>query len=326
MHLAQLNDEEGRIAALKRYCVLDTGPEQAFEKITGLVKSVLQVPICAVSLIDKDRQWFKAIQGLELRQTSRHDAFCNHTIRGRDALIVQDATADERFADNPMVTGGPKIRSYAGVPLETPDGFNLGALCVIDYKRRSFNDEQITLLKQFAELVVQELEVRSATVRDQLTGVLTRQGFTDALQNRLALSQESGEPCALVVIDIDNFRAINDDRSRRLGDQVLERVAVCLRESLRASDVIGRLGGDTFAVILPATTAYEAMGCAERLRNRIAQLTFGGPNFLTVTVSCGTAALQRGDSRELLLAEAQGAVFAAKRAGRNQSINVEKLR
>jgi diguanylate cyclase (GGDEF)-like protein len=326
VHTAQLNDEEGRIAALRRYCVLDTEPEQAFEKITTLVKSVLQVPICAVTLIDKDRQWFKAIQGIEIKQTSRQVAFCNHTIRGRDALVVQDATTDERFADNPLVTGAPQIRSYAGVPLVTPDGFNLGALCVVDFKRRTFNEEQITLLKQFAELVVRELEARSASVRDQLTGVLTRQGFTDALQNRLSIAQENGEPCALAIVAIDNFRAINDDRSRRLGDQVLERVAACLRGSLRTNDVIGRLGGDTFAVILPGTTAYEALGCAERLRTRIAQLTFGGAHDLTVTVSCGTAGLQRGDSRDLLLAEAQGAVFAAKRGGRNQSVNVEKLR
>ncbi len=326
MQNAQLNDEEGRIAALKRYCVLDTEPEQAFEKITGLVKSVLQVPICAVSLIDKDRQWFKAIQGLEMKQMSRHDAFCNHTIQGRDVLIVPDARADARFADNPLVKGTPNIRSYAGVPLETPDGFNLGALCVIDVKRRTFNEDQIELLKQFAELVVRELEARSASVRDQTTGVLTRQGFNDALQKNLTLAQENGEPCALVVVAIDNFRAINDDRSRRMGDQVLERVASCLRGSLRTGDVVGRLGGDTFAVILPATTSYEAMACAERLRTRVAQLTFGGANDLSVTVSCGTAALQRGDSRELFLAEAQGAVFAAKRGGRNRSINVDKLR
>ncbi|HEU0066507.1 MAG TPA: sensor domain-containing diguanylate cyclase [Sphingomonas sp.] len=326
MRIAQLNDEAGRLAALNRYCVLDTGPEQAFEKITALVKSVLQVPICAVSLIDKDRQWFKAIQGLSVTQTSREDAFCNHTIRARDALIVRDATADVRFVDNPLVTGDTHIRSYAGVPLETPDGFNLGALCVIDVKSRNFNEAQIDLLKQFAVLVVRELEARSTSVRDPLTGVLTRQGFTDALQHRVSLAQDEGQSPALVIADVDNFRAVNETCGRCVADQVLKQVADCVQNALRTSDVVGRLGGDTFGVILPTTTGYEAFGCAERIRNRIAQLALNNAGDIKISASLGVAGWQRGVGAELWLAEAQGAIFAAKRAGRNCSVNVDKLR
>jgi diguanylate cyclase (GGDEF)-like protein len=225
-----------------------------------------------------------------------------------------------------LVTGDTHIRSYAGVPLETPDGFNLGALCVIDVKSRNFNEAQIDLLKQFAVLVVRELEARSTSVRDPLTGVLTRQGFTDALQHRVSLAQDEGQSPALVIADVDNFRAVNETCGRCVADQVLKQVADCVQNALRTSDVVGRLGGDTFGVILPTTTGYEAFGCAERIRNRIAQLALNNAGDIKISASLGVAGWQRGVGAELWLAEAQGAIFAAKRAGRNCSVNVDKLR
>ncbi len=105
----KLTDEAGRIAALERYAILDTGREMAFEKITSLVKTIFDVPICAVSLIDRDRQWFKSIQGIDAEQTERSVSFCDHTIRSREPLHVPDASKDERFMNNPLVTGEPHI-------------------------------------------------------------------------------------------------------------------------------------------------------------------------------------------------------------------------
>ena len=116
----KLMDEPARLAALNRYEVLDTPREPSFDRITDLVRSILGVPISAVSLVDTDRQWFKSLAGLDATQTSRDVAFCAHTIRQRAPLIIADAQEDERFRDNPLVTGDPNIRSYAGIPLETP--------------------------------------------------------------------------------------------------------------------------------------------------------------------------------------------------------------
>jgi GAF domain-containing protein len=143
----KLHDEPGRLAALHRYEILDTPKESSFERITGLVKTVLNVPMCAVSLIDTDRQWFKSCVGLTVSQTTRNISFCTHTIMERQPLHIPDATLDARFAENPLVTGDPFIRSYLGVPLSTPDGYNIGSLCAIDTKARTFSIDQIAVLQ-----------------------------------------------------------------------------------------------------------------------------------------------------------------------------------
>lgn len=152
----QLFDEPSRIAALERYEILDTPAEAAFDRITSLVRKLLGVPISAVSLIDRDRQWFKSHPGLDESETPRGIAFCDHAIRSRDPLVVPDASRDARFRDNPLVTGDPNIASYAGVPLETPDGYNIGTLCAIDVRARSFDPAQIEILRDLAGLVVEQ--------------------------------------------------------------------------------------------------------------------------------------------------------------------------
>lgn len=132
-------DEPGRLMALRRYAILDTSPEEPFDKLTQLVRDVLGVPIAAVSLIDAERQWFKSITGLTACETSRDISFCSHAIQRQEPMMIPDATLDPRFAGNPLVTGEPGIRSYLGIPLTTPDGYNLGALCAIDLQPRSFD-------------------------------------------------------------------------------------------------------------------------------------------------------------------------------------------
>jgi GAF domain-containing protein len=206
----KLFDEEGRLAALERYGVLDTPPEPPFEKITSLVQSVLAVPICAVSLVDRERQWFKAIQGLDARETPRSISFCTHTIKSDQALIVPDAFADPRFLASPLVVGPPHIRSYAGVPLQTPDGYNVGALCAIDVEPREFSDAQIGILASFASLVIDELELRRIAERDHLTHALTRRGFLEQMKREIARFHRHGRDSVLVLMDIDHFKSVND--------------------------------------------------------------------------------------------------------------------
>src|SRR5689334_19273757 len=133
----KLTDEVGRVSALHRYCVLDTPPEASFDCITKLVQTHLGVPIAAMSLVDTDRQWLKSRIGLETTECPREISFCTHTIQDPEPLYIPDATLDERFARNPLVTGPPHIRSYLGVPLATPDGYHIGSLCAIDTQPRT---------------------------------------------------------------------------------------------------------------------------------------------------------------------------------------------
>ena len=156
-------DEYQRLEALARYDILDTLPEEAFDRLANLAARIFRTPIALVSLIDEERQWFKACLGLDLRQTDRSLSFCAHAILGEGVMVVPDATQDPRFVGNALVTGTPNIRFYAGAPLVTPDGHKLGTLCVIDdVPRPGLEADERANLTDLAALVVDELELRHA--------------------------------------------------------------------------------------------------------------------------------------------------------------------
>jgi PAS domain S-box-containing protein len=154
--------EDDRLVALHRYQVLDTPDERAFDRIVNLAALLLDVPIALISLIDTERQWFKARHGLDTLETPRALAFCDHAIRGVGITVVPDAEKDSRFCDNPLVTGDPHVRFYAGAPLMTPDGYAIGTLCTIDRAPRQLSARDAAILTALSEQVVHELEVRSA--------------------------------------------------------------------------------------------------------------------------------------------------------------------
>lgn len=153
-------NEARRLKVLWQYDVLDTVPEEVFDDLTELAARICEAPIALISLIDEDRQWFKAKVGVTLNETSRDISFCAHAIKQTDLFIIPDATLDARFANNPLVTSDPKIRFYAGAPLITPDGYALGTLCVIDKVPREMREEQKHALRVLARHVMTQLELR----------------------------------------------------------------------------------------------------------------------------------------------------------------------
>ena len=162
-------DEQARLEALRSYAVLDTAAELEFDHVTRLAAHLLDVPIALISLIDEDRQWFKAVVGLDaVKETPRELAFCDHAILGQDIMVVPDATKDPRFAGNPLVTGEPGIRFYAGVPLITPDGHALGTLCVIDRKpHEGLAARDAEILAELAGIVLDKLALRRQALRSK---------------------------------------------------------------------------------------------------------------------------------------------------------------
>ncbi|HSH81942.1 MAG TPA: GAF domain-containing protein [Herpetosiphonaceae bacterium] len=159
-------DEAERLEALHRYAVLDTPPEVAFDRITGLAARLFNVPIALVSFVDARREWFKSVDGLNLRELPRDVSFCRHIVLAGEAMVVPDAMEDPRFADNPLVTGSPEFRYYAGAPLKTTDGFCLGALCIIDkVPREPLSDPERRTLEDLAAIVVDELELRVSAAK-----------------------------------------------------------------------------------------------------------------------------------------------------------------
>ena len=150
-------DEERRLRALQSLQILDTPAEERFDRYTRIASRLFDVPIALVSLVDRDRQWFKSRQGLDAPETPRDAAFCAHAILQRGVLQVPDALQDPRFADNPLVTGPPRVRFYAGAPLETSDGSRVGTLCLIDQRARELDENELALLRDLADLVEAEL-------------------------------------------------------------------------------------------------------------------------------------------------------------------------
>ena len=153
--------EMSRQAELDRYQILDTLEEQAYDDLTRMAASVCGVPVALVSLLDHDRQWFKSRMGMQATETPREFAFCEHAIRRPgDVMVVNDATRDDRFAANPLVTGDPNIRFYAGAPLVSAGGQALGTLCVIDTQPRELDEKQLETLQFLARQVMEKLEER----------------------------------------------------------------------------------------------------------------------------------------------------------------------
>lgn len=340
-----LNERE-RLAALDRYKVLDTPPEAALDRITRLVAGTLGVPVALISLVDRDRQWFKSKHGLAIDETPRDVAFCAHAICGDDVLVVPDASKDARFADNPLVTNAPEIRFYAGAPLRSHDGHNLGTLCAIDHKPHVLNPEQTQLLTDLAGLVVDEFEYRRAgrhalremsaqsarerelyrlAMTDPLTGAFNRRALSDIAEREWARAIRHGHPLSLLTIDIDHFKRINDRFGHAVGDDVLKALVQSLQGTIRTEDCLGRVGGEEFVILFPDTNATGARAMAERLKGQLAELCpqTGGMD-IPFTVSIG--ATECHPARETLadaLKRADGALYRAKEAGRNRVVYQE---
>jgi diguanylate cyclase (GGDEF)-like protein len=315
----KLLDEPARLAALRRYEVLDTPREAPFERMTGLVRAVLNVPISTLSLIDAERQSYKSCVGIDSSDMPREFSFRTHTIQSREPMRIPDTLQDPRFAQYASVVGAPFIRSYLGVPLASPDGYNVGSLCALDVQPRDFSDAQMEVLKSFAALAVDELELRRIAQTDSLTGAATRRGFLLELEKAIAGFVRHEHPASLLTLDVDHFKRINDTFGHPAGDTVLRTITATLQRLLRREDLVGRLGGEEFGILLSEAGLPEARNVAEKLRAAIEQTSFPIGEDIVVTASFGIADL-RADrlSPELWLSSSDQALYRAKREGRNR--------
>ncbi|MBC7666907.1 MAG: PAS domain S-box protein [Gemmatimonadaceae bacterium] len=173
--------EADRLAALASYAIMDTPAEGEFDDLIKVAAQICDVPMALISLVDDRRQWFKSAIGLDAAEIPREVAFCAHAIEQREVFVVEDATSDQRFANNPLVTGAPNLRFYAGAPLETPEGLPLGTLCVLDDQPRQLDDKQIFALKTLARQVMAQLELRKALAQKRLSDERHRQILESAL-------------------------------------------------------------------------------------------------------------------------------------------------
>ena len=197
-------NEAARLKALEGYGILDTAPEAEFDDTVSIAAEICGVPMALISLVDDSRQWFKAALGIAVTETSREIAFCAHAIQQDDVMIVEDATRDARFAANPLVTGEPNLRFYAGAQLVTPDGFALGTLCVLDSKARSLSPTQVIALRALARQVITQLELRRALALQR------------AQEERNRLILDSAVDYAIISIDLHGLVTSWNEGARRI--------------------------------------------------------------------------------------------------------------
>lgn len=254
-----------RLDALKALHLLDTDPEERFDRLTRLAKRLFGVPVALVSLIDFNRQWFKSNQGLSAQETPRDISFCGHAILGNDVLVVPDTLLDKRFHDNPLVVNDPKIRFYAGVPLQVPNGSKLGTLCLIDRDPRSMSHEDLELLRDLGHMAERELAAVQLATLDDLTLISNRRGLMSLGSHTLTLCTRLQRKAILLLFDLNRFKEINDRYGHAEGDRALVAFAQILKDTFRESDVIARLGGDEFVVLLSQADVTETEQILKRL-------------------------------------------------------------
>jgi diguanylate cyclase len=318
--------------------LLDAAQNEAFANIAQLAREIASVPMAAISLINQNRQWFLASQGLPVTPMTDPLAFCEETLLTAEMLEVEDTHNDLRFESHPLVRGSPNIRFYAGVPLILPSGETMGTLCVLDEIPRQMSATQKRSLKTLAQSAMNEIELRRRLVtlelevgrrqtaeahilqlamRDPLTGLPNRTALNERLQQQLKLAQRNGTQLALLFIDMDGFKSINDSRGHDMGDTALLEVARRLSSVVRESDTVARLGGDEFVVVLPNIgDASNALKIGQKLVDAMkAPITLlGQPAQLRLSVGVALS-LPDSDSIIDLTRRADTAMYQAKEAG-----------
>ena len=331
---------------------MDVLPEKAYDDITDLAALICETSISLVSLNHDGQQRFKSKHGIDADHAARAVPFCEQTMaRPNELFVVTDARLDERFADSPMAIDGTQICFYAGAALVNSDGDALGTLCVIDQVPRELTEDQQNALWALSRQVVAHIELRNAveelesnttrlrnyqsqledyyrqleltnarlrtlSVTDDLTGLNNRFAFEEEFRNEFTRAQQCDLPLSLLFLDADHFKLYNDEFGHPAGDDALRAIARFLKESMRTSDFVARIGGDEFVIILPGTPRESAGVLAERCRTALESAAWPER---PITVSIGTASLDgRTINTDTLISEADQALYHAKATGRNQ--------
>lgn len=330
------HNETARLAALRRYLIVDTPADDAFQFLVTVAAVVCEAPIALVTLVDDERVWVKSAVGMLPYDSPRNQNCCSWVILTEGLLAIPDTTKDVRTASLEMVTGDLGIRMYVGANLVTHDGYSIGSLCVLDQRPRHLTDHQKYLLAGLAHQAMALIELRAherllsnsverleyLASTDALTGLLNRRVLFERLDAEIERSRRYESPLSLVLIDLDHFKAVNDVYGHQGGDAVLTAVGELINTSKRSLDIAARYGGEELCILLPQTSVEGGYAFAETLCRRISELSieYSGQT-LSVTASLGVASTGIAAlTSKQLLELADSALYAAKRHGRNRVV------
>jgi diguanylate cyclase (GGDEF)-like protein len=309
-----------RMDALRAQGLFDGAPEPIFDRFARLASRVAETPTALLSVVTDERQHFAGLFGLkqpwaDARQTPLSHSFCQHVVANAAPLVVEDARRDPVLCSNPAIKDLDVI-AYAGFPILSPAGHVLGSLCAIDSSPRRWPASQLEGLADIAALVGGELERRDLVRRlaidartDALTGMANRHAWEAQLPNALRSAERLGHPLTVVLIDIDFFKAYNDLHGHPAGDGALREIGRRWRSMTRDIDLLARIGGEEFGLVLPGCDPAEAHAVVDRLR---ADMPAG------LTASAGVSAWSLPQTAEQVVAEADRALYRAKSDGRDR--------
>ena len=277
-------NEELRLAAIQYFDILDTPADGAFDRLTQLAGRVFGVPIAIITIVDTDRIWFKSKLGLDVCEIGRDPGLCASCIMQEDVMVIHDAKQDAVALTNPLVAGEFGLRFYAGAPLKTRDGLNIGTFCLVDREPREFSAAQEATLADLAAIVIDEMELRTTSRRlfvknmetvaeaeksantDLMTGLGNRRAFeTDILELERMIGMGDFSDLLVAVVDLDGLKQVNDSHGHAEGDYLIQTFSSGLKESLRVNDRAYRVGGDEFVILSPLSTKPDFVKFKDRI-------------------------------------------------------------
>jgi diguanylate cyclase (GGDEF)-like protein len=312
--------------------------EERFERITRVARRAMQAPVAAITLISNERQWFKSVSGWQVSELPIENALCGITLTEGAATMINDTLSDERTASKPIVAGGPRFRAYAGYPLVDEHNIIIGTLCIFDTKLRNFSAADKDALFDLACLAQRELigeELRSVHIEltaklgisrreamiDPLTRLWNRRGASVMLKAALEEANQNKTPFAVALLDLDNFKRVNDTYGHQTGDEVLRKSASRFVRSVRGSDIVCRIGGDEFLLLMSDTDVASAKMTTERLCSSMtATPVLTREAAVPMSISVGYTTYEAGERIDAddLLKRADLALLEAKGAGRDR--------
>jgi hypothetical protein len=252
------SDENKRITSLKMLNILDSPEEERYDRITKTVAQMFNVPIALISLIDSERQWFKSRFGLEVSETPRDISFCGHAILDDNIFIVPDTLKDSRFIDNPLVTCAPNIRFYAGQPISSPSGERIGTLCIIDIKPRTFDVDNVMMLKKIASIIELELANKNHDSRCPDSGFVNKLGFHQLADHALTVCRQSNMPFSVAYFYIGGLARLKEKDEAQYR-HTLEIIKDSFQLVLTNSDLVAHYDDCGFVSLLSNTSHSSAL-------------------------------------------------------------------
>lgn len=332
-----------KLAQIPESTFFCTPIEERFERITRLARRALNIPVAAITFLNEDKQWFKSVAGWAVSELPNDQSFCPITLAAGELTIFEDTRREVALSQHPLVTAGPQFRFYAGLPITDQNDELCGTFCVFDQKPRQFSAADKATLTDLAMLAQREIAgeqfrsihnsmtaklgaARRESMMDELTRLWNRRGASVMLKAALDDVAEENSSIGIAILDLDNFKHINDTYGHQIGDEVLRKTALRLIQSLRSVDSVCRIGGDEFLLIMKDCDSSTARATTERIRRQVVETPIATrQGKITISTSVGYA-IRTGteeETVEALIERADKALMKSKALGRDRVVEID---